>query len=117
MQLNTIPIMLFWYLIDPFIWIKGTRPNGTNIPEDNYALIYAESDAINAMCYGDMRYLYYGKGSFNISIVNFLIHWVSNVVQLVLSPLVAPVMFVWIFISAFQVCVIYIYSLIIVRPR
>lgn len=49
MQLNTIPIMLFWYLIDPYIFIKGVRKNGTNIPADNYALTYAEADAINAL--------------------------------------------------------------------
>jgi len=49
MQLNTIPIMLFWYLIDPYIFIKGERKDGTAIPADNYAMTYAEADAINAL--------------------------------------------------------------------
>jgi len=117
MQLNTIPIMLFWYLIDPYIFIKGTRKDGTTIPADNYAMTYAEADAINALQYGDMRYLYLGKESFTISTVNFLVHWVSNLVALITAPLVAPFMLVWMSISIFQVSVIYLYSLIIIRPR
>lgn len=109
--------MLFWYLIDPYIFIKGTRKDGTTIPADNYAMTYAEADAINALQYGDMRYLYLGKESFTISTVNFLVHWVSNLVALITAPLVAPFMLVWMSISIFQVSVIYLYSLIIIRPR
>ena len=61
-QLWTIPIMMFWYFVDPEIIVEGERANGELIPRsDNYAQIYAESDAITGLLYFDMRYLYKGK--------------------------------------------------------
>ena len=62
-QLNTIPIMLFWYLVDSRIFVKEFK-DGTKIISDNYTMIYAQSFAINAILYGDISYLYIGKRSF-----------------------------------------------------
>ena len=40
------PVMLFWLTVDPELLIAGTRENGTGIPQDNYAILYAEVNAI-----------------------------------------------------------------------
>ena len=50
--------MMFWYFIDPKILVAGKREDGSAIPADNYAMIYAEADAISALLFLDMRYLY-----------------------------------------------------------
>ena len=34
-------VMLFWLIVDPNLLIQGTREDGTGIPRDNYASIYA----------------------------------------------------------------------------
>jgi len=49
--------MIFWYLIDPEILVDKTV-DGVQLPRDNYAYIYAESDAITSLLFLDMRYLY-----------------------------------------------------------
>ena len=60
-----ISVVLLWYLIiDPDLLVKGKRENGTNIPRDNYARVYAEVSAITATLYGDYSYLYLGKKAF-----------------------------------------------------
>jgi len=109
-QLNTIPIMMFWYLIDPEILVAAFRPDGSGVPRDNYAAIYAESDAIQALLFFDMRYLYKGKKSFNVSIGGMALHWLGALLILSSSWLLIYPMSIWLGISFFQVCVIYLYS-------
>lgn len=112
-QLVTIPIMLFWYLIDPEILVAGTREDGTAVPQDNYAMIWAESDAITALLTLDMRYLYKGKDAFTISVTHFITHWVTSLVLVTTSGVMFFPMGVWLLISAFQVLVIYMYSFVV----
>ena len=116
-QLYTIPIMLFWYFIDPEILVDGVRANGEQIPRQNYSVIYAETDAITGLLFLDMRYLYKGKESFIISVSNYLVHWISSLTLLLLSPLLMGPMLIWLFISTFQITVIYIYSLVALGSR
>ena len=101
---------MFWYGVDPEILVDGVRHNGEEIPKDNYAMLYAEMDAITGLLFFDMRYLYRGKQSFRISYSNFLIHWITSVVILVLAPfLLIPIIY-WLQFSILQVVVVYLYS-------
>ena len=100
-QLFTIPIMLFWYFVDPEILVEGERENGELIPRDNYSMVYAETDAITALLFLDMRYLYKGKDSFTISVENFLVHYISSLTLIAISPLLFPIMSTWLGVSLF----------------
>ena len=93
--------MLFWYLIDEEILVAGVREDGSNIPRDNYAAIFAESDAIQSLIWLDMRYLYKGKESFTISITNLAIHWVTSLTLIVTSPIMIFPMALWLMIAGF----------------
>lgn len=93
--------MMFWYLVDPEILTVATRPDGTGVPQDNYAAIYAESDAITALLFLDMRYLYKGKKSFNISFGGMALHWLGALLILGTSWLLAYPMLIWLGISFF----------------
>jgi hypothetical protein len=108
--------MIFWYLIDPAILVEKVVDD-IQIPRDNYAYIYAESDAITALLFLDMRYLYKGKESFQISLTNFAVHWVTSLILIVTSPLSVFPMLMWLSIAAFQILVIYLYSTIILDNR
>lgn len=57
-HVSIAPSMLFWLVVDPNLLIKGYREDGTGIPRDNYAYIFAEVDSITSMMWGDLRYLY-----------------------------------------------------------
>ena len=116
-HLVTIPILLFWYFVDPEILVKAERANGELVPQDNYSRIYAETDAITGLLFLDMRYLYKGKESFKISVSNFIVHWITSLTLIILSPLLVIPMFFWLISSVFQITVIYLYSVIALGDR
>ena len=80
-------------------------------------MIYAEVDSITQMLYGDLGYLYYGKEDFSVSNVNFLLHYTTCLIQMLTSPFFTPIMFVWFFVSLFQVNIIYFYDLFVLADQ
>ena len=110
-------MMLLWLMIDPSLLIEGYREDGTGIPKDNYAMIYAEVDAITGVLYGDFNYLYYGKQAYEIGFLSILNHLLYNIVFLFTVPIVAPLMFPLMFISAFQLLVLYLYVNVLKEPE
>ena len=100
-QMTLIPYMMFWYLVDPNIFVVGKREDGTNIPNDNYAEIYAEADAVQAMLFFDLRYLYKGKQAYTIDFGNMCIHWLLAFLLLTTAWLIWYPMVIWLGISAF----------------
>lgn len=93
--------MMFWYLVDPHILVAAYREDGSGSPQDNYAAIYAESDAIQSLLFFDLRYLYKGKKSFNVSFGGMCLHWLGALIILSTAWLVAYPMFIWLGISFF----------------
>jgi hypothetical protein len=59
-----------------------------------------------------MRYLYKGKKSFEISFGGMCLHWLEALVILATSWFMIYPMGIWLFISFFQICVIYLYSVV-----
>lgn len=115
-HLSITPVFLIWLLIDPSILVSGQREDGTLIPRDNYAYVFATVDAITAMMYGDLTWLYKGRDGLQISFMNFLNHFVFNVINFLLTPLLVWPMYIWTFISTFQLFVLYIYTEVISGP-
>merc|ERR1712070_652339 len=99
------------------ILVAGQREDGSNIPANNYAFIYAESDAITSLLFLDMRYLYQGREAFTISITNFCVHWVTSLLLIVSALFLVIPMAMWLGVSFFQITVIYLYSAVILSNR
>lgn len=116
-HLSITPVILAWYLIDPSILVSGRRADGTNIPRDNYATVYATVDSITALLYGNLNWLYKGKEAYTIDVTSLVNHYVFNLVNLFTSPLVVWPMTTWLGISGFQVFVLYVYTDIISGGR
>ena len=52
--------MMIWLAIDPELLVSGKRENGTNVPRDNYAIVFAQVDSgfnhlIRPMLYGSQH--------------------------------------------------------------
>lgn len=45
-HISISPVLMIWLLIDNAMLIDGVRADGTGIPRENYARVYAEVDAI-----------------------------------------------------------------------
>lgn len=109
-HISIAPWMLFWLAIEPKLLIKGHRADGTGIPQDNYAYIFAQVDAVTSIMYGDFRYLYYGKDSYQIGFLSILNHFLFNIVALFIIPLASEPITLWLVISSFALMVIYFYA-------
>merc|ERR1712086_311917 len=108
-HISISPVMLFWFIVDKNILISGVRENGSGIPQDNYARVYAEVDAITSINWGDFTYLYKGKESFSIGFFEILNHYIFSWAFLIMNQFTWPIMAVWLVISSFQLVIIYIY--------
>jgi len=69
------------------------------------------------MLIGDMRYLYYGKNSFNVSWLNILINYCINWLQALVAPLFFLPMVLWLCISTFQVVILWVYMVVLTQNK
>ena len=82
-KLVNIPIMMVWYLINPKIFSIKKDSEGRNKPiKGTYFVSYAESEMIHRLMFGDMDYLYYKDHGTDISILNFCIDYMLNLLHL-----------------------------------
>lgn len=118
-HVSVAPSILQWMIVEPRIMIAGDGKcqniatcEGSQCSDDIVAMTrcppregfptdYAEIEAIQAMLYGDARYLYYGKNSFNVSWLNIFINYMLNWLQMAIAPFVFLPMFFWLCISTF----------------
>lgn len=108
-HMSIAPVMMFWMAVDPELFIVGERENGTNIPRNNYARVYAEVKAVTQILTGDFNYLYWGKESFTIGFLEIMNYYSFSWIFYLINPLVEPFILFWAFVSGFQLMVIYIY--------
>merc|ERR1712070_902159 len=103
--------------MDPSLLISGQRLDGTFVPADNYAMTFARVDAITALLYGDLSWLYKGNEALKISLIGFINNFVFNLVNMLISPLLFIPMSIWLMISTSQVLILWLYTETIDGPR
>ena len=108
-HMSITPVLMFWLIVDDAMLVTGLRENGSGIPRNNYARVYAEVDAVTGILYGDFNYLYKGKEAFSISFLEMLNHYMFAWAFFIMFPFTWQFMAVWLVISSFQLIILYIY--------
>ena len=71
--------MMFWYIVNPKIFSIKKDQDGRNKPiKGTYFEIYASSEMIHRLMFGDMDFLYYKDHGLDISFLNFCIDYMLN---------------------------------------
>ena len=103
-NLIVIPIIAFWYHANPTIFTQSGSEVwnwDTTVRQNSWIELYAKAEAINALLYLDLRFLWDPNHGLEISSISLARHFVANLVQVVTAPFLVAVMLAWAVVSAF----------------
>lgn len=117
-QVFLLPAMMFYYLIDPSIFIDQLKtiddPKAWNRPLEGLPTDWASNFSMTALLWFDFGY--FGNwGDLQFDMSNMTILFFFSHLQLVLSFLLALPIAVWSLISGFSLYVLYLYETLVLE--